>query len=66
MNTLPFGLSVTEGDVRLVGSQVNEQGAVEIYTRLGWSSICPDEEWTDADAEIICQRLGYDSGTAAL
>lgn len=62
LNTLPFGVSVTEGDLRLVGSTANGHGAVEIYTRLGWSSICPDDEWTNSDAAVICQRLGYGSG----
>ena len=62
LNTLPLGQSVAEGDLRLVGSTANGQGAVEIYSRLGWTSICPDEEWTDSDADVVCQRLGYDSG----
>ena len=61
LHTLPSGVAI-EGDLRLVGSTANGRGAVEIYTRLGWSSICPDEEWTDIDADVLCQRLGYDTG----
>ena len=62
LHTLPSG-TVIEGDLRLVGSTTNGRGAVEIYSRLGWTSICPDEEWTDSDASVVCQRLGYDSGS---
>lgn len=55
------------GDIRLLGSTVNGAGAVEIYTREeGWTGICPDSDWTDDDAEIICQALGYDTGTATI
>lgn len=56
--------SVTEGDLRLIGSTSNGVGAVEIYTQLGWTTICPDSEWSNSDANAVCQRLGYDSGTS--
>ncbi len=50
------------GDVRLVGSVANGEGAVEIFPTVGWSSICPDSSWEDSDALAICQNLGYESG----
>ena len=50
--------------MRLVGSSTNGRGVVEIYTLLGWASICPDSEWTSADARFICRNLGYESGDA--
>ncbi len=52
------------GDVRLVGSIENGEGAVEILTTVGWSSICPDSSWEDSDALAICQNLGYVYGHA--
>ena len=52
------------GDVRLVGDTINGRGAVEIFTSSDWTTICPDNTWTDADAAIICQVLGYETGTA--
>lgn len=64
LHTLPFGTDNLEGDVRLVGSMVNGAGAVEIYTRIGWTSICPDASWIDANAQVICETLGYELGQA--
>ena len=66
MHTLPFGTDNFEGDVRLVGSTVNGVGAVEVYTRIGWSNICPDASWTNATAQVICETLGYESGQAEM
>lgn len=63
-NLRPGEMPQREGDVRLKGSVANGRGAVEIYTRLGWSSICPDSSWTSTDAAVICQNLGYESGVA--
>lgn len=64
MHTLRPGEVVREGDVRLKGSLTSGEGIVEIYTRFGWSSICPDSSWTSADASLICESLGYESGSA--
>ena len=57
-----LGVNTQEGDVRLKGSVVNGVGAVEIFTRLGWATICPDSSWTSSDARTICRNLGYESG----
>lgn len=52
------------GDIRLFGHVSNGIGAVQIRTsELGWTGICPDS-WTNADARVICQALGYDFGIA--
>ena len=65
LNSLGFG-SMIEGDLRLIGSTANGAGAVEIYSRLGWTTICPDDQWSNSDADAVCQRLGYDSGTSEM
>lgn len=64
LHTLGSGMETREGDVRLKGSVNNGDGIVEIYTRLGWFSICPDSSWTSANARLICENLGYESGDA--
>lgn len=51
------------GDVRLFGNVENGEGAVEIFTKLGWSGICPDL-WTSSSARVLCMTLGYDLGIA--
>ena len=54
------------GDIRLFGDTSNGHGAVSIYSNIyGWQGICPDSSWTDTDADIICQDLGYESGAIA-
>lgn len=54
------------GDVRLFGDTRNGHGAVQIFTiTLGWQGICPDGFWTNSDASVICQQLGYHSGSVA-
>ncbi|KAL5493974.1 hypothetical protein EMCRGX_G015229 [Ephydatia muelleri] len=58
--------SVSDGDVRLVGSPTNGQGAVEIYDQasLKWYRVCPTG-WTSSYASVVCQRLGYNREAAA-
>ena len=67
LHTLPAGESNFVGDMRLVGSSVNGEGAVEIYSPNGWTSICPDNWNTDdGSSRVICQRLGYEDGEATV
>lgn len=51
----------TDGDVRLVGSNVTTSGRVEICYRNVWGTIC-DDSWDDFDAAIVCQQLNILSG----
>eukprot|EP00731_Ephydatia_muelleri_P010183 Em0005g769a len=57
--------SVSDGDVRLVGSPTNGQGAVEIYDQasLKWYRVCPTG-WTSSYASVVCQTLGYNTGVS--
>ena len=46
------------GDVRLVGSKTDGQGAVEMYTTsYGWMRLCPYA----FDLSGVCSKLGYTS-----
>ncbi len=64
LHTLSGALTQQEGDVRLKGLPNNGRGVVEIFTHVGWSTICPDSSWTLSDANFVCQALGYESGNA--
>ncbi len=44
--------------VRLVGSNYNNQGQVELYINGTWTGIC-SEFWDDNDASVVCNQLGY-------
>lgn len=54
------------GEVRLIGSTINNEGIVEVYNSYyGWSTIGTDN-WEDNDANVICHSLGYDKGKKSL
>ena len=48
----------TEGDARLVGGYIAQEGRVEICTGGVWSGVCADSEWGKADALVVCNQLG--------
>ena len=47
-----------EGELRLVGGSLDNEGRVEICIEETWSTIC-DNGWTVNDANVACQQLGY-------
>ena len=55
--TLP-NVSCTEGRVRLLNGYLPGEGRVEICINNAWGTVC-DDGWDDADASVVCRRLGY-------
>ena len=51
-------VSCSDGDVRLAGGLLENQGRVEICYQNQWGTVC-HYSWGDADARVVCRQLGY-------
>ena len=47
------------GDIRLQGSNNPLKGRVEVCINGTWGTICPNYNWTNKDASVVCNQLGY-------
>ena len=52
------GLTCEEGSIRLVGSQVAQEGILEYCSNNSWYSLCADT-WQEVEATIVCSTLGF-------
>ena len=55
-------LACTTGDVRLVGGGFENEGTVEVCFYSLWGLVS-DIGWTDGDARVVCNQLGYKGGS---
>ena len=51
--------------MRLAGSNESDRGRVEVLANGQWGTVC-DDEFDDADAQVICRILGYNEGVARI
>ena len=51
-------MACEHGSVRLVNGTLSSEGRVEVCVNGIWSPIC-DSDWTQQDANVICNQLGY-------
>ena len=52
----------TNGDVRLHGGGFENEGTVEVCYYNLWGLVS-DLGWTDGDARVVCNQLGYSGGS---
>ena len=48
----------TTGELRLAGSNIANEGRVEICMDNLWGTVC-DDSWGSADATVVCLQLGF-------
>ena len=48
----------SDGDIRLVGGNTDNEGNVQICYNNAWGSVC-DDYWGIADSNVVCRQLGY-------
>ena len=56
--THPFTVLCNDGDIRLEGGSVEEEGRVEVCLNEVWGSVC-DDSFTTVDANVVCGQLRY-------
>ena len=55
-----FTAPCTDGQLRLAGGNVDNEGRVEICFNNEWGTIC-DDNWSTNDANVACSVLGFSS-----
>lgn len=52
-----------DGEVRLAGGSVANEGVVEVCLNGVWSTVCA-EDWDTSDAIVTCSQLGYNGSSS--
>nr|AAA75510.1 sp85 [Arbacia punctulata] len=53
-----YGREATEGNLRLIHGETENEGTVEIYHGVRWGGVC-DYPWSWENANVTCRQLGF-------
>ena len=55
---IPTNVTCDDGDLRLMGGSVSNEGRVEMCYENQWGTVC-DDVWGAFDARVVCKQLGH-------
>ena len=57
----PTTQTCKEGDLRLTGGKMANQGNLEVCHLDVWGSVC-NTKWSEANSNVACKELGFTAG----
>ena len=57
--TIEAPVDCNEGEIRLYGGSIQNEGILHMCTNRAWGTVCLNYDWSNNDANVACHELGY-------